>query len=158
MHLKRNGMCINTCFVAVFFGIYPRQCHYVLNTVFWESCVVVLATPKKVNPVAFYRRSDTHNLCHLTVSIPNQFVPELVRHLPCLSGFVLHISLFIFTCNQFLILASLTNATSEFSLLWFFTRSWHKILFKPLTALKEKKNIETFFSGVLEWMIKAVTS
>ena len=34
---------------------------------------------------ALYWRNDTHNLCYLTVFIPNQFVPELVHHLPCSS-------------------------------------------------------------------------
>ena len=33
-------------------------------------------------------RNDTHNLCHLTVFIPNQFVPELVHHVPCSLRFV----------------------------------------------------------------------
>ena len=84
--------------------------------VYFESCIVVCAKSKKVNPISFYLRKNTHNLCHLTVS--NQFVPKLVRHLPCSSGFVLHIPLFIIINYQFLTLASLTNTTSEFSTLW----------------------------------------
>ena len=38
--------------------------------------------------IAFYWRSDTHCLCHL---IQNQFVPELVRPLTCLSGLARYI-------------------------------------------------------------------
>ena len=63
---------------------------------FENSVSYFVQKPKNVNSNAFFWRNDTHNLYHLAVFTPNQFVPELVRHLPCSPGFVLHIALFIF--------------------------------------------------------------
>ena len=46
-----SANCINLFESHYNCGICRRQCHYEFNTVFWKSCVVICAKPRKVDPI-----------------------------------------------------------------------------------------------------------
>ena len=85
-----------------------------------ESLMIATLFLQKISltAISFYCHNDTPT-CHLTSSSPNQFIPEIVIYLPCSSGLVRHILLFVYFFKECILsLVSFTNATPAFSTLW----------------------------------------
>ena len=86
----------------------------------FDDCNTFFFYEISITALLFYWRNDTPTFVTWQSSSPNQFVTEIVSPLPCLSGLVQYILLFVYFFKEpFLSLAPLKNVTPAFSMLRF---------------------------------------